>query len=95
MLSPLELTALILGFVALIVGAVWAILEVRAPVSYPEVKNQTIPMTMDDFKGDPSLQQAIQKQLGGNGAAGPAQQVQPSQNVGGQLQSTATGLQAQ
>jgi hypothetical protein len=98
MMSPFELAALILGVVALITGVVWIILDTGTPEPSQEIKNQIIPMTLDDFKGDPALENAIKKQLGGKGDAAPTPQTQPTdpaQGTNSQLQPTGTGLQPQ
>lgn len=97
LLSPLELAALILGVVALVTGVLWLVLGTQTPEPAPPAKNQVIPMTIDDFKGDPALENAIQKQLGGKSDAAPtpqAQPAEPAQGTNNQLQPTATGLQA-
>jgi hypothetical protein len=96
MISPLELAALIVGIIVLVLGVVWAFIEARPPEAPLEVKNQSIPMTLDDFKGEPALQNVIQKQLDGYNQTSQTPQAQPdqsSQAIGNQLQSTATGLQ--
>lgn len=90
-----ESLALAAGGVFLVVGIV-GILQ-RPDTSLPDtsVKQQNIPMTLDDFKGDPAIQNAIQKQLGGNQqqTAPQEQQTQSPQNAGGSLQSPAGNLQ--
>jgi hypothetical protein len=94
--DPTEIAALILGCAFLLVGIIVKINTLPA-VPQTDVKQQNIPVSLDDFKDDPSVYNAIQTQLGGKEQAAPTPQSQPGspQTVGGSLQSTAAGLQAQ
>ena len=65
-LAPYERIALALGLVLLLVAAVWAFQSWRhAGPAATGTKQPVIPMTIDDFKDDPSVQRAIEKQLDG------------------------------
>jgi hypothetical protein len=94
--SPIERVAIVVGGLLLVVG-VAGVLQ-RQPQDMPDagVKQQTIPMSIDDFKGDPAIQDAIQKQLGGQGGAAPTPQEQHAQSpqaTGGSLQAPAGDVQ--
>jgi hypothetical protein len=100
--TALERLALVLGGVLLIFGII-GLLQSPKPTHdtvSDDVKKQQIPMNLDDFKDDPAIQQAIQKQLGGNSGAAPTPQMQGNsgQSGGGAsetLQSPASNVQAQ
>lgn len=98
--SPLERLAMVLGGVLLVIGVVGMLQQqpTHDTVSN-DVKKQQIPMSLDDFKDDPAIQQAIQKQLGGSGTApNPQEQGQTGQSgnkASEALQSPAGNLQSQ
>jgi hypothetical protein len=96
-LTTAEQITLVLGFVLLIVGIILAITNKPETAPAREVKQQNILVEIDDFKGDPAVYDAIQKQLGNPERSAPTPQVQQDSaphDTGAQLQSTATGLQA-
>lgn len=87
--SPREITALVLGGLLLTIGVVGVLQRPAPDTPTNAVKQQTIPMSMDDFKDDPAIQEAIQKQLGGQSGAAQTPQKQHSQSpqsAGGSLQ---------
>lgn len=100
--TALERLALVLGGVLLIFGII-GLLQQPKPAHdtiSDDVKKQQIPMNIDDFKDDPAIQQAIQKQLGGNSGAAPTPQMQGNAGQSGSgasetLQSPASNVQAQ
>jgi hypothetical protein len=100
--SALERLAIVLGFVLLVIGIVsWV--QSRQPFHDTvsnDVKQQQIPMKLEDFKDDPAIQDAIQKQLGGKSSSAPTPQEQGQAGQSGDkasesLQSPAGNLQAQ
>lgn len=91
----LPLAAWVAGLV--VVGVIWTMVGGQEKATPTEVKNQTIPMSFDDFSDDPALQRVIQKQLGQE-TQPPSPQTQPDQSpqsTGGQLQRTGSDLQPQ
>jgi hypothetical protein len=91
-----ERLAIVAGGVFLVVGIVGLLQRPDTSVPVTDVKKQNIPMTLEDFKDDPAIQQAIQKQLGEQGTAAPTpqqQQTQSPQTAGGNLQAPANSLQ--
>ena len=96
-LTTVERIALGLGFVLLIIGIFLVVTHKTQITPAREVKQQSIPVEIEDFKSDPAVYDAIQKQLGNPERSAPTPQVQQdstAQDTGAQLQSTATGLQA-
>lgn len=101
-LGPAERIALALGLALLLVAAVWAFQNSRQhATATADAKQPVIPMTIDDFKDDPSVQRAIEKQLNGQSktsTSAPTPQSQQGgspQSAGASLQSPAGNLQAQ
>lgn len=100
--TALERLAIVLGGILLIFG-IFGLLQQPKPAHDTvsnDVKKQQIPMSIDDFKDDPAIQQAIQKQLGGNSGAAPTPQSQGDTTQSGSgasqtLQSPASNVQAQ
>ncbi|HKX73639.1 MAG TPA: hypothetical protein VJM32_06470 [Candidatus Saccharimonadales bacterium] len=91
-----ERLAIVAGGVFLVVGIVGVLQRPDTSVPVTDVKKQNIPMSLDDFKDDPAIQQVIQKQLGEQGTAAPTpqqQQAQSPQTAGGNLQAPANSLQ--
>lgn len=100
--TALERLAIVLGLVLLVIGVV-AMLQPR-PAKHDtvsdDVKKQQIQMQFDDFKDDPAIQDAIRKQLGGEGTNAPnpqeqGQSAQSGNKASESLQSPASNLQAQ
>lgn len=79
-LSLAERLAITAGGVFMVVGIVGLLQRPDTSVPVTDVKQQSIPMTMEDFKDDPAIQNAIQKQLGGQSPAAPTPQEQHTQS---------------
>lgn len=94
--NRIEIAALAVGFALLVTGVFSLAQSQRAPAA-TGVKEQSIPMTLQDFQGDPAIQNAIQKQLGGDQSQAQTPQATqgPSpQSAGADLQAATSDLQA-
>lgn len=79
----LVVAAVAIGVALLIAGAVWLAAQRRSPAA--DGANPVIPLSPEDYNGDPNLQNAVQKQLqqqsgSGQSGADAGEQLQPAQH---------------